>query len=276
MDIVKRILAVIAIVISLVFLIVCIGGIVFSWSINTPLTETTTRVLTGFERVLQAADNGLERVDTRLSEAQTNVQTFEDRIQEAGETLSETSIVYQVLDRTVGDELFPKIETAGETVRSVADSVVAFNETLEAINEIPRVEVPTLTEDLQRASDRMAEIQSDVEETRAELRSIREEAVSKPVNAITERTQRISTGLENVQAITSEAQFNIEQNQESISEVRESVPGFFDLISAILTFIFLWLGLGQVGLIVLSWGVFRSPGSDKEKAASEVIVDEEE
>ena len=78
---------------------------------------------------------------------------------------------------------------------AIAGSLVAFNETLEAANEIPFVEVPTLTTELETASERMATIQSDVEETRAELRSIREEAISKPVTAITMRTTRIITAI---------------------------------------------------------------------------------
>jgi chromosome segregation ATPase len=259
MDLVKRILAIIVIIISVVFIVVFVAGVVVSWSLNTPLTETTTRALTGVERVLEAADNGLERVGTRLGEAQANVDTIEGKVQEAGDTLSENSLVYEVLDRTVGDELFPKINGVRETVTSVGASVVAFNETLEAINEIPLVEVPTLTAGLEDASDRIGSIQSDVEETRAELRSIREEAISKPVTAITERTGRISTGLENVQTITSNTQANIDENLDSVAEIKDSVPGFFDLISVILTFIFLWLAFGQAGLIVLAWGYVRSP-----------------
>jgi peptidoglycan hydrolase CwlO-like protein len=270
MQIVKLILAIVAIIISAVFIVACLAGVVFSWSVNTPTTNAITGALTGVERVLTAADNGLERVNTRLAEAQTNVDTIEERVETAGETLSETSVVYQVLDRTVGDELFPKVAAAGETIVTIRDSVVAFNETLESLNGIPFVEVPTLTENLETAAQRMETVQSDVEETRAELRAIKEEAISKPVTAITDRTTRISDGLEAAQTALSSTQVNIDDNLESIADIRDRVPGLIDLISIVLSFIFIWIALGQVGLIVLAWGVVKS--SDESKEATDAVI----
>jgi len=272
----KRILAIIVMFISVVFIVACLAGIVFSWSINTPITNALTGALTGVERVLTVADTGLERVNTRLAEAQSNVDTIEERVETAGETLSETSVVYQVLDRTVGDELFPKVATAGETIVAVRDSVVAFNETLESINEVPFVEVPTLTENLETAAQRMEIVQSDVEETRAELRAIREEAISRPVTAITDRTTRISDGLEAAQTALSGTQINIDDNLESIGNIKARVPGLIDLISLLFSFIFFWIALGQAGLIVLAWGAIKGPSTSEETEDIVISGDEEE
>lgn len=276
MEVFKRILAIIAIVISVVFIVASLAGVLFSWSINTPLTNAITGALTGVERVLTVADTGLERVNTRLAEAQTNVDTIEESVETAGETLSETSLVYQVLDRTVGDELFPKVAAAGETIVTIRDSVVAFNETLESINGIPFVEVPTLTENLETAAQRLETVQSDVEETRAELRVIREEAISKPVTAITDRTTRISDGLEAAQTTLSGTQINIDDNLESIGRIKARVPGLIDLVSLLFSFIFFWIALGQVGLIVLAWGVVKGSGDSEETKAAITVSDEEE
>lgn len=274
MEILKRILAILAIFISVVFIVACLAGAVFSWSINTPITNALTGALTGVERVLTVADTGLERVNTRLAEAQRNVDTVEANVEAAGETLSETSIVYQVLDRTVGDELFPKVEAAGDTIVAIRNSVVAFNEMLESINDVPFVEVPTLTENLETAAQRMETVQSDVEETRTELRAIREQAISKPVTAITDRTTRISDGLEATQTALSGTQVNIDDNLESIGNIKTRVPGLIDLVSLLFSFIFLWVALGQAGLIMLAWGAVKSP--DKSEAAKDAITEEEE
>jgi hypothetical protein len=275
MEIIKRILAIVVIIISAVFIVACLAGVVFSWSINTPMTNALTGALTGVERVLTAADTGLERVNTRLVEAQSNIDTIEENVETAGETLSETSIVYQVLDRTVGDELFPKVEAAGDSIVAIRDTVVAFNATLESINQVPFVEVPTLTEELDTAADQMEIVQSDVEETRAELRAIREGAISKPVTAITDRTTRISDGLEATQTSLTGTQTNIDDNLESIAGIKARVPGLIDLVSLVFSFIFLWITFGQVGLIVLAWGTIRGR-SASEKAEDAIISGTEE
>lgn len=276
MEIIKRILAIVVMIISVIFIVVCLAGVVFSWSFNTPLTNAITKALTGVENVLTAADTGLERVNTRLAEAQTDVDTIEENVETAGDTLSENSVVLEVLERTVGDELSPKIEAARETSAALRGSVVAFNETLEALNELPRIEVPTLTEELETAVERMDEIQTDVEETRAELRSIREEAISKPVTAITMRTTRISDGLETAQTAVTNTQNNIADNLESIGGIKARVRGVFDLISIVLSFVFLWIGFGQVGLIVLAWGYIKGRSSPEEANGNDVTEDEEE
>ena len=74
--------------------------------------------------------------------------------------------------------------------------------------------------------------------TRAELRAIREEAISKPVTAITDRTTRISDGLDAAQTALSGTQTNIGDNLESIAGIKSRVPGLIDLVSLVLSFIF--------------------------------------
>lgn len=276
MEVLKRILGIVSIIISVILIIACLAGVFFSWSINTPITNAITGVLTGFERVLTVADNSIERVNTKLFEAQTNIDTIEENVETAGEMLSENSIVYEVLDRTVGDELFPKIAAASDTVIAIRDSVISFNEILESLNDIPFVDVPTLTEELDSAAESMAAVQSDAEEFRTELYAIKEEAISKPVAAITDRTTRISDELEATQQNLSNTQANINENIDSISSIKARVAGVIDLTSAALSFVFLWLAFGQVSLIVLAWNSLKAP--KKSGTADDIVssTDEEE
>jgi len=259
MEVLKRILGIASIIISVIFIVACLVGVFFSWSINAPITNAVTGVLSGVERVLTAADNGLERVNTKLTDAQTNIDTIEEHVGTAGEMLSENSIVYEVLDRTVGDELFPKIASASDTVMAIRDSLISFNEILESLNDIPLVDVPTLTDELDSAAESMAAVQSDAEAFRTELHAIKEEAISKPVTAITARTTRLSDELGNAQQNLTNTQANINENIESISSTKARVAGLIDLTSAALSFVFLWIALGQVSLIVLAWNSVKAP-----------------
>jgi len=270
MKIFKRILGIAVITISVFFIFVCLLGVFFCWSINTPITNAITAVFTGVERVLTASDNGLERVNSKVYDAQTSIDTIEENVEMAGETLSETSIIYEVLDRTVGEELFPKIAAASDTIMAIRDSLISFNEILESANEIPFVSVPTLTEELDSAAESMATIQSDVEETRAELKEMKEEAISKPVTAITDRTTRISNGLKAAQQNLSNTQDNLRENIETISSIKARVSLLIDLTSIALSFIFLWLAFGQVGLITLAWNSLKVPV--KSGKADEIVA----
>ena len=257
MDVVKKILAGIVIAISIIGVAICLAGIYFSWSFNTPVTEAIEGVLTGVEKFLMVTDEGLGRIHEGLGEADTAVNTIEGAVVDAGETINETNIAFEILDATVGDTLFPKIENMAATAVSIAEAVVAFNNTLEAANEIPFVDIPTLTPQLEELSTELETIRTDVQETRDELQAIKEENVAKPVNAITERTTRISDGLGEVQTAVADGQTKVNETLDSVGETKAKVARTIDLISITITVLMLWLILAQASLIVQGLGVIR-------------------
>jgi uncharacterized phage infection (PIP) family protein YhgE len=265
----KKVLAVLVIIICMVGEAACAGGILFSWSINTPITTAISDALTGLESFLQAADTGLERVATRLTEAQTAADTITETAQTAGETLSETSVVYELLARTVGDELFPKITAARDTVTAVSQTVTAFNDTLEAANKLPFVELPTLTDELETVANRLEEVHTNVQETRAEIQSVKDEAISKPVTAVTDRTERVSDRLGEVLTAVDNSQQRIATSLNRIGAIKAGIPRLIDLLSLASTIVLLWIMLAQGSLLSHAWGYFKGAGSEKLAATSE-------
>lgn len=257
MNTLKKILAILVIGISILGEAVCVGGIWYSWSINTPITEAITQTLGGVEQILQVADAGLERVSTGLSEAQAAADLVGETAKTVGETLSETSVAYELIARTVGDELFPKVTSARETVTAVSQSIVAFNATLEAANQIPFVDLPTLTDELEVVSNRLTEAQTNVQETRSEIQAIKDEAVGKPVTAITSRTDKVSAGLGEALTAVDNTQQRITTNLERVGTVKAGVPRLIDLISLAVTLVLLWIMLAQGSLMLHSWRYFR-------------------
>ena len=257
MQILKRIAAAVIIAISLVGTALCIAGVMASWSLNTPLTDALTRSLSGVEQFLTMTDSGLERINDNLAGAQTAVDSLEKTALTAGDVLTETNIAYQILDRTVGDELFPKIITAQNIAVSLRDSVVAFNATLEAVNEVPFVEVPTISGELATISERLTAVQTSVQETKDDLRAVKEEAISKPVTAVTNRTPRISSDLEATQTAIAHTQTQLADDLTIVAATKARVPSVLDLVSVAITLIFLWLAFAQLGLALHAWRYFK-------------------
>ena len=275
MDVVKKILAGLVIAISIIGIGVCLVGIFYSWSLNTPVTNAIEGALTGVEKFLTITDEGLSTVSDGLGEAGTAVTTVEDAFVEAGEIINETNLAYELVDRTVGDTLFPKIEHVAGVASTVTSTVVAFNETLEAANKIPFVEVPTLTTKLEEFSTKITQIQSEVQATRDELQTIKEEKVAKPVNAITDRTTRISSGLAEVEAAIGVVQSDIDASLAEVGVVKSEVARTIDLISIAVTIVLLWIILAQGALILFGFELFKGENPFKlltagdEKVAAE-------
>jgi methyl-accepting chemotaxis protein len=250
METFKRALAVIGAILAVIGIIAGLLGIWFSWSYNTPVTESLVRIAEGAERVLSAAGDGLERVDNGLGLAAGAVQTLDETVRTAGETIVDTSLAFVVLERTVGDTLFPRLLAAQETVRSVTDTIVAFNQTLEAANNLPFLEVPTLTTELETAAGRLETARARVEEIQAAIRETKEEKVAQPVAFITDRTGPIIENLEGAQTTVQEGMARMDAALERLSTLRSRLPRLIDMVSITLTLALLWLVAAQGFVLV--------------------------
>ncbi|WP_374687618.1 hypothetical protein [Promineifilum sp.] len=248
MQTIKSILAVIAVILAVVGVVLSGAGIYYSWALNGPATETLTGVLSSAARGLTAADRALTRATDGLGRAETAVSTVEGAALAVGETLVETDLAFALLERTVGDTLFPAVAAAHETLRTTAEMVVAFNDSLEAVNRLPFVEVPTLTEELGVAADQLAAAQQRIADVRAELQAMKEDTVGRPVTFVTDRTGPVLTDLQSAQTTIARAQAEIEATLAAIAARQATLARTIDLISLGATAALLWLIAAQVSL----------------------------
>ena len=61
----KRIFAVVIIILSIVGIVLCVGGIIGTWIVEDRLTRVTVNLLSSAEEMLQTVGNGLDRVEHR-------------------------------------------------------------------------------------------------------------------------------------------------------------------------------------------------------------------
>lgn len=269
METLKRILAVLVIVVSALFLVACLAGIVAVWQINTPLTATVTGTLDGIDQVLTAGQNQLVRASNLLSEAEAAVNGAEERLVTAGENLSERGVAVRLLERTVGETLLPKIEQTRDTLGAVGETLVAANAMLEAANEIPFVQVPTITEQLETAEAQLAETRQAVEDTRATIQTAREEALATPIAAITEQTGRVTARLVATQDRISEGRNYVSARQTQIRVLNARLPALIDTVSIVLTAALLWFALGQLALIGAGYIYLRASAHERYRPRAE-------
>ena len=130
----KKILAGAAIVVAALGIVICLVSFWYSWSLNTQVTDDLVRLATVAERVLDVADTGLTRVDDGLTTVRGAVTVIEGMTRSAGNTLVETNLAFIVLERLVGDTLFPRIVAAQDTAVALTGTIV-----FELINPITMV-----------------------------------------------------------------------------------------------------------------------------------------
>lgn len=260
----KRIVAIVIIVLSIVGILISFGGILGAWVINTPVTDSLTRFLSGIENVLQVSDEALTRVNTRLGEASGRVQEIEDTVTQSGEALEEGSPLLAVIDATIGEQIYPVIESVADTASFIASTLVGINSTLEAANSIPFVTVPTLTEDLLAAQQRMEQLRDQVTVFRQQVQDMKSGVIEAVVTPITNTTSAITAAIDEVLALTTRIQTQVSQSLAQVTGVKERVAFLLDMVSLLLSLELAWLALAQAALLILAWeyrktGILRLP-----------------
>lgn len=242
----RKIIAGAAVVLSVIGVITCLIVILLSWTLNASITRSLVQAVTGAEHLLGVVEGGLTRVDGGLGEALSVVTTVDETVRSAGDTIVETDLAFLVLERTVGDTLFPRVITAQEAATNLAGAIVAFNDTLEAANRMPFVEIPTLTNELQVAAEGLTAARSEVEAMRAEMQAIKEQKVGRPVTFVTSRTTPIAANLDRALTAVGSTQTAIVDRQARLADLRGRLPGLLNLISFLVTLVMIWLVAAQV------------------------------
>lgn len=256
----KRVLATIAIIIAILVAFISVGGVAGTWIVNGILTRSSERILLGAERALDVTSEGLGKVDTRLEGARVSVKTVEDTVTQMGDDVVETNFALTIIEKTVGEELYPRVEAARETIGAIRASVIALNNTLEAANELPFVSVPTLTDELQSVNDRVTETRTTVEEIRTAIVDAKTGRVGNVVNAITSRTSRLDDGLAAVQGLVSDYNFKVSAVRAEVTALKSKVATGLDLIAIAFTLWFAWVAISQIAVISVCWSRLRAPG----------------
>lgn len=250
----KRILLYAAIVISVLFLLLSLAGIIGGWAINKPVTETIQTVLTSFDAALTRMEEVSVNAGAALSETSTALEDADQRVQEAGEELADTNLVLEVVSRIVGEDIEPNTDRARDNFVAIYDTVVAIEEAIEAINSIPFVnlEIPG-SEEIASIRTGMEEIAVGVTELKDEIQQRREDRAENLVEAISTPINRLNTRVEEMTSRISDIETRLGLAIERTEQVNSRVPLWIDIVSILNTLLFAWFMFSQGAVIVLCW-----------------------
>jgi uncharacterized coiled-coil protein SlyX len=258
MNMLKRIFAIIVIILSAAGILICLAGVAGIWVGNTALTNTLTDGLTRVENVMGVVQTGLERVDTEAEQSRATIEQIEQALAQAGDNLAESDSVSALITDLTGVELAPKIRVGSEIVTTMRGTAVSVNSTLEAANSVPMVSVPTLPmERLQELDQRFSEAVETVREINTAVADLKTGSGGQAAAAITDRTTKLDGILENIQTSVNEFGSSLSNTESNVAAVKASVPGWIDWASIIISLVLLWLILAHAGLLYLSLKFYR-------------------
>ena len=239
----RKILAVLLIVVAGFGLLLCAGGLIGAWVVNPPLTEGITAGLTATDGYLALADGTTEVASTQVEDVRTQLDALEQRIDSmTAETRAE--VTAQIAD-VVKNQLGPVISAMRTTLAGLRTALIALNRSLESANRIPGVQVPTLPDELQAADQRLTEISENLT------------ALTAAVTDVSVDGSQIEALLASTTDKLAEIEVNFDQWNAQIAALRSALAGVaaatpraIDLTSVGLSFLFILFGAGQICLIL--------------------------
>lgn len=254
--IVTRILAAVILIIAIVGFLVNAAELVGVWVIRAPASNDVSDVAATMTHALGIVNNGLARVNTRVQEAQQTLTQVNNSAAQLGDRLEANSPPVNRLSQFVDTNLVPRIEDA--RTRASAIHEAAVNGALLALNRLPGVKVPTLSNELSSVSDRAQDAQAAVQDLRATLAGMKAGLATKAAAVVTQVTSRINAALAKVQAIVNKYSGKITNTQARITSTSNTILLLINVLAVSLTLLLIIFEAGLVLLMYMCWRYVRT------------------
>jgi hypothetical protein len=223
LDIIKRILVGVVMVLTLVGLIVNISALVGVWAAYGPARNNVITVSNTVIQALQTAEKGMTRANGYVQTARQTVTQVNTLATQVGDRLQTNSPLITALSQRVDTKLAPVVEQAQTTASSIHDAVLKVNGALVALNRLPGVTVPTLSDQLTGISDRAQEAVSAMEDLRVTLANDKARAVTKVETTVMQITARIDAPLARIQALINTYQSKVANAQDRVTSTTNTI-----------------------------------------------------
>jgi uncharacterized phage infection (PIP) family protein YhgE len=260
MKLVKRVLAVVVMVLSVLLIILWAAGIVGNWTANKALTDSTVQVLTGIDTVLGRTEQALTRLDTAVGNARDRVDAFDERVATAGENFVENPVILTALSERLDLGIGPALEQVREAVQSIRETVMAVQNTIQALNSMPFISIGgSVAEEgqLQALSDSETDLREGIQQIRDSIREAKAGAATEVVSASGAGTSRLDAGLENIETTVSGYSARVSDLRGEVSELKSALTFWLDVASVVITLALLWLIFAHVVTFVLGLSLFK-------------------
>ncbi len=257
LDIIKRILVGVVMILAVLGLLVNASALVGIWAAYGPARSGVTDVSNTVTQALQVANKGMTRVNGYVQTARQTLTQVNDQATQLGDRVQTNSPLVTALSQRVDTKLAPILEQAQTTAATIHDAVLKVNSALLAINRFPGVTVPTLSNQLGTVSDRAQEAESAVQDLRVTLANIKAGAVTKAETAVMQITSRIDAPLARIQSLVNTYQAKAVQAQDRVSSTTNTILTLLLVTAVSLTLLLIIVAVALLLLIYVCWQFIR-------------------
>lgn len=251
MNFLKKLLAAIVMILAALGFVICLVGVVAAWAFNDPATQSATAALTAVEQYSTLGSQTVALVGGSVGDVRAALGEVDRMIGDASG--GDRSQFVATMDQRLNDAVLPRLKAARDAVQTAERTAVNINQTLESVNRIPGINVPTFGDELQVARARLQDVDAAVEAVRAAAADVNFDGARLQATAL-EAVNRLSA----TQAVLDAAHTRLEAVSAAAAATAAQVPGWIDAISLIAALSFVLFGAGQIFLFKAGLEWFNS------------------
>ena len=253
----KRGLAAALLILSLVFFVLSLVGIVLAWVYNARLTDAFLVETAALEADLAQSRQDLQVVGAELDSAQVQIDLFQGILERTGlDALENAQVVTEVVDR-VDSTVTPLLDRVEGGIESLQGALLGLKERIESLNELPliNIEVPGV-ETLDELAGTVQGLQDQVSEVREKIHNL-SQLTQDTLETLTTGFANWETSIQTYRGLLDDYDARLAAYQEKLSYWKGAAPKFLDWAAVILTVLLAWLAFSQAALFMVAWSFYR-------------------
>jgi len=266
---IKPIIGLVLLVLSVIFFVVSLGGLIGIWVYNQPLTERALTLIENTSQDLEGAAAAIELSKAELISARAQLDLLQAILEALGINAEEDLNRLADIVGRVEDTLTPVLDSVAGGISTLREALLTIKETLERINELPlvNIEVPGI-DSIEQGAEQLGNLQDQIEEGGGKIEQL-SQTTQDTVDSLSTGFAKLETSITSLLETLDEYEEKIEATQAELAYLEDKLPRWIDYSTALLTVILVWLGISQVGLFILAWSYYK--GQDFISSTNEEI-----
>ena len=246
----RKILAGVLIGLSSIMLVLSMAGIGAAWVYNDPLTRASTARVQGIDSKLAQIQTDLQNAKAEVERALRMIESVEQALASLTGQTSDAKNILEQVNSTLDDQLIPGLKTTRENISQVRGTLEGLRTTLEKVNTLPFVDLNIPGDEL------LASILSGMDALNSEIVNVQDLA-QRASTFVSDTSYLLGGDFTETKQYLNDLLLVLKDYDSQVTDWRaqakiliESLPGWIDLASVVLTFCLLWFGLSQVSLLL--------------------------
>ena len=173
--------------------LICIGASVAICILEGTISSAAVQLLDAADKAAQIKRDGIAIMDTGIVKLEESVRTVEDASAQLSQNINDKGVVLVLLPTTLEQELTLAAQSVRDDFAAIRDSLYATQETVQAINRLPFIDLPDLTL-VEQLQTNVATMNTQVEELKTGIGEFRSQQAT-TILKITEATTNLNDQL---------------------------------------------------------------------------------